>query len=329
MTRINVAIALNRNVLYTSYVMVRSLAKNNSIHQVYVYVLHSELTQEDCNFLRDALVRDMEGNQMIFIEVDSSKVSDLPYNRLWSREMYYRLMLPELLGEEIERILYLDVDTIVNKDIWDFYCTDFEDKLLVVTKDVEFETILAMDEPDSRNRNAFFKELVREKGMTYFCSGVLLMNLAKLKELYSFDKYMEIFHTISDKMVLPDQDLLNYVHYKQVKFADEMKFDLFTQTAHKNGMTYEEVKKKVSILHFTGQAKPWTINLVRYDIEKIWWEYAKDSSFYQELLETVFYQSMESHFAEGKLQELMRENSELRELLNKCQSIIQKISAGI
>lgn len=69
------------------------------------------------------------------------------------------------------------------------------------------------------------------------------MNLKLLKENYTFDKYLEIFGSVRDKLVFPDQDLLNYVHYEEVKLVDRIKYGLFTQTAHKNGMTYEEAKK--------------------------------------------------------------------------------------
>lgn len=324
MNPINIAIALNKNVLPQAYVMPRSVAKNHISSRICVYVLHSELSSDNCAFLQDALLRDMEGNRMVFLKIDPAQVSGLPYNQLWSPEMYYRLMLPELLGERIARILYLDIDMIVNKDITDFYNTDFEDCLLIAAKDMEFQTILSLDEPDSRTRNAFFRELAKD-GLVYFCSGMLLMNLEKLKGQYSFKKYKEIFFSVSDVMVLPDQDLLNYVHQGQVKYVDELQFGLFAQTAHKMGMGYKEVSENVSILHFTGRAKPWTINLVRYDIEKIWWEYAKDAPFYAELLESVFFHSMESHFTEDKIHALMEENNKLRILLQKYQLIVQNL----
>lgn len=324
MNPINIAIALNKKVLPQAYVMLRSVAKNHISSRICVYVLHSELSSDNCAFLQDALLRGMEGNRMVFLKIDPAQVSGLPYNQLWSPEMYYRLMLPELLGERIDRILYLDIDMIVNKDITEFYNTDFEDCLLIAAKDMEFQTILSLDEPNSRTRNVFFKELAKD-GLVYFCSGMLLMNLAKLKEQYSFEKYKEIFFSVSDVMVLPDQDLLNYVHQGQVKYVDELQFGLFAQTAHKMGMGYKEVSENVSILHFTGHAKPWAINLVRYDIEKIWWEYAKDAPFYAELLESVFYHSMESHFTEDKIHALMEENDKLRILLQKYQLMVQSL----
>ena len=325
---INIAIALNDKVIIPAYVMVRSIAVNHVSQSFCIYVLYSELEEDYRQMLIQAANYGNADHNVEFIEVDACKTQGLPFNQFWSVETYYRLMLPEILGDKIERILYLDIDIVVNKNILDFYNTDFEDKLFIVTKDVECENILALDDSQARKRNAYFREL-RNDGMVYFCAGVLLMNLKKLKERYTFDKYMEIFESLRDRIELLDQDLLNFTHYKEVKFVDETKYGLFTQTAHENGMTYEEAKNNVSILHFTGKAKPWTINLIRYDIEKIWWEYAKDSPFYQELLERVFYQSMESHFAEDKLQELMKENQELKEMLGKCQALIQKLSSGI
>jgi lipopolysaccharide biosynthesis glycosyltransferase len=90
-------------------------------------------------------------------------------------------------------------------------------------------------------------------------------------------------------------------------------------------MSYSQVKDSAVILHFTGKAKPWTINLIRYDIEKIWWEYAKTLPFYNEMLEQVFYNSMESDFAEKQFQTIIRENDELRQMLAKCNSMIKRL----
>ena len=326
MGRINIAIALNRKVLRPAYVMIRSLVKNNNSHQLYVYVLHSELNEKDRLLLQDALLRDTKGNQMTFIEINITTISELPH-KYWPLEIYFRLMLPELLGGEIDRILYLDTDVIVNKDISDFYNTDFEDNLLVAAKDAGFDERVAMDTPEAHVWNAFFGKFV-EDGMIYFCSGVLLMNLSGLKQEFPFQKYIDTFCLISDKVAFPDQDLLNYMHYKQTKIVDERKFGLLVDKAYEMGMTYEDVCSNVSILHFAGYSKPWLVNLIQYDIGKVWWEYAKDSPFYWELLETVFYDSMESSIVEDKLQELMTENSELKELLNRCQTIIRKFSAN-
>ena len=242
--------------------------------------------------------------------------------------MYYRLMLPELLPEDVDRILYLDIDVIVNQNIADFYKTDFGGKLLIATKDPEVETFFRTDAPEDKERNRFFKRLIAE-GMTYFCSGVIIFHIEELRKSYSFQKYMEIFSTIRDKVSLPDQDLLNYVHKDEVKLVDEKKYGLFTQTAHQNGMIYEEAKREAVILHFTGQAKPWTVNLVRYDIEKIWWEYAEGTPYYDSMLRRVFYQSMESTLAEETMLRLSEENEHYKELLLRYQKLVEQLSRNM
>ena len=97
-------------------------------------------------------------------------------------ESFYRLVLPEILPEEIERILYLDVDIVVNHSLKELYHTEFDGNALC-----------ACPEPFSgigvfQYRDEMFQEHVRE-GFTYFNSGVLLMNL-KLKCLNVLKKML-------------------------------------------------------------------------------------------------------------------------------------------
>jgi lipopolysaccharide biosynthesis glycosyltransferase len=323
MDRINIAIALNRKVLPQAAVLLRSVALNNEEQEVRVYVLYSELTADDLKMLEEALYY-CGNNELVGVPIDRNKFDGLPSNQFWSLEMYYRLMLPQKLGGDIDRLLYLDVDMIVNKNLSEFYFMDLGNYDMAVARDMEYDTIMSFEDDHHHERNRLFRGLA-DDGMVYFCSGMLLMNIKQMRQQYSFDYYMQVFETIRDRIVLPDQDLLNYVHYKNVIFVDEHKYGLFAQTAHAQGMSYSQVKDSAVILHFTGKAKPWTINLIRYDIEKIWWEYAKTLPFYNEMLEQVFYNSMESDFAEKQFQTIIRENDELRQMLAKCNSMIKRL----
>lgn len=322
---INIAIALNRKVIVQAYVLLASIASNVK-EKVTVYVMNSELTDNDIELLKQALkINTNIEHEVVPFSINKSIFEGFPYNQFWSLEMYYRLLIPDMLGNEIDRILYLDVDMIVNKDISEFYHMNFENNDMIVSKDMEFDNFIKNNCEGQDARKKLFLKL-RDEGMVYFCSGMLLMNIDKMKDKYTYELYRDIFISIQDKMVLPDQDLLNYVHYKNVKYVDEYKYGVFSQTAHTQGITYDELKEKAYIIHFTGQAKPWTINLVRYDIEKIWWEYAKLCPFYYELMESVFIMSMESSFTESKFNELIKENNELRLIVAKCQEIIDKLT---
>lgn len=322
--QMNIAIALNQKVLVQACVLLKSLAMNNIHYPICVYVHHSELTQEDLAMLQSSVETDHNHNRIISAKIDKNKFDGLPYNHFWSLEMYYRLLLPELWGDEIDRILYLDIDMIVNKDISEFYFMELGTYDFAAAKDMEYETIIAHDNDENRKRNELFRSLEAD-GMNYFCSGMLLMNLKQMKERYTFHYYMDIFDKIREQVILPDQDLLNYVHYKNVLLVDEWTYNLFTQTAHQSGMTYEQAKENVAILHFTGQAKPWTINLIRYDIEKIWWEYARRLPFYYDILEQVFFMSMESSLVEKQFDLLAEENEQLRQIIFKFNELVKKL----
>ena len=53
-------------------------------------------------------------------------------------------------------------------------------------------------------------------------------------------------------------------------------------TAH--NLHYETVRTQAAIVHFCG-SKPWEGNCFHCDIEQLWWDYAKDVPFYEDLME--------------------------------------------
>lgn len=323
----NIAIALNRKYVKHTCVMLHSLFKNHLTTDVCVYVLHSELTEEDCKLMQSIQEQYLRG-MLRFVYIEKELIpDDFPTTTFWTREMYYRLMLVDLLPASVTRILYLDIDMIVNKDITELYDMDFEGRSLIVSKDMEFENMMEHSCSGNAAHDRMFKQL-QEEGHVYFCSGMVLFNIKKIREAYSFDKYLDIFKEIKEYMAYPDQDLLNYVHKGDVKYVDELTYGVFAQTAHTLGYSYQDIKQNASIIHFTGQAKPWTNNLIRYDIEKIWWEYAAETPFYNELMQRVFWNSMESTFVEDQFNSLVEENAHLKDLLLRYQELVQKLSQG-
>lgn len=67
---------------------------------------------------------------------------------------------------------------------------------------------------------------------------------------------MDLAESLNYEVGAPDQDLLNMMHDKQVKFLDEYKYNLFAKIAYDNGIHYENVKEETTIIHYAGM-KPW------------------------------------------------------------------------
>lgn len=90
---------------------------------------------------------------------------------------------------------------------------------------------------------------------------------------------MEVAEKCQYRLETPDQDLFNYVHWKDVKFVDAVKYNLYARFAHNFGVGYEEAESQVTMVHFLAK-KPWNPNAEHFEMERLWWDYAKISPFY-------------------------------------------------
>ena len=275
--KMNIAAALDRNYFRYTYVMLISLFENQvKDTEIHVYLLQSELIQKEKICLEN-LVKSY-GGFLHWLQIDSSYFpkSCTEFAR-WPVESFYRLALPEILPEEMERILYLDVDIVINHSLRELYDTDFEGNAMCACPE-PFHGMGVFP-----YRDALFKEHAKE-GFIYFNSGVLLLNLKVLREKYGLHSYMEVAERYNYCLETPDQDLLNYVHWKDVKFVDTVKYNLYAKFAHNFGVGYEEAKSKVTMVHFMAK-KPWNSKANHFEMERLWWDYAKKSPFYYDFRE--------------------------------------------
>lgn len=319
---INVAAALNSKYMRYTYVMLTSLFMNQPDTCIRVYLLHNDLTENDKTQLTSLAAE--YHNEIHFLHIDKSKFpKELPTTDMWSLETYFRLMLSDVLPKVVDRLLYIDVDMIVNKPIKDLYHTDFEGKLFCVCRDMS----VAFPFPDVRND--IFKEHIAN-GFTYFNAGLMLWNIEALREEgYCFETYMNLAKELDYRLLAPDQDLLNYTHWNRLKFVDEYQYDLFSRMAYRSGIHYEEVKEETTIIHYAGM-KPWEGEYVHYDIEQLWWDYAKKTPFYQELLEEFVQGSLMKPVVYDNMLRLSAENKQLKEDLDKsvalCKQMLQNLT---
>lgn len=315
----NVATALNRKYLEYTVVMLTSLCFNNPQEKIKAYLLHHELKEEDIRMISDALAA--YEVEVISMKVDEELFGEhIPRDTRWSIEIYYRLLLVEILPEEVERILYLDVDIIVNQSIQSLYEREFEQNDLIVCKDYNGR-VPAGGRP--ANWQKMFAPMF-ERGFKYFNSGVMLMNIGKMRDEYNFHTYMKAMEEWNYEMMAPDQDILNYVHWQSVIYEDDEKYDYFAAIAHESGIDYEMGKKKLCIIHFSGP-KPWGTKCYHYPIEQIWWDYAKKTPFYEFLMERFVQSTMSDSYMEEKIRDLAGEIVWLKEGLEKSISLNEEL----
>lgn len=263
----HVAVALNRGYVVYTAVMLQSLYENNPLCKICVHVLHNKLTEGDKRGLESQARR--FGNHISFYSISSSL---LPENaqttKEWPEEAYFRLFMTKVLPEEVERVLYLDADIIVNKSLYDFYFMDMRGYELVGCRD--FSTVLQEEFQDKRRE--LFAPIKTDHDFVYINSGVILMDLSALRGRDIVEEYLHTMQEQEGKVLAPDQDIINLVHWKKTGLLDEFRYDFFN--ACLKGGKEGEVRQYVSIIHYGGPAKPWAVKDIDAYAHKIWWEYA-------------------------------------------------------
>ncbi len=314
----NIGTALNKKYIPYTTTMLTSLCENNARH-IEAFLFNSELSEKDLKVIEKALA-DYDIS-IVSLKVDKERFDEkFPRNDQWSLEAYYRLFMFELLPESVDRLLYLDGDIVVNKDISDLYVSTFEDCEMIVCDDKG-----GLNTPESYGdkHREMFKEAYNQ-GFRYFNSGVLLINVRQMRRHYSFEAYLEAIKKWNFEMEAPDQDILNYLHWEKVKYADYKKYDLFARVAHNQKMTYEYVKENTAIIHFPGY-KPWEAGNFHFDIEKLWWEYAKKTPFYEELLKSFVIDELESTNVADFVRQLEKDYFSKKDLLQRTMTTIESI----
>lgn len=119
----NLLFAIDKGVTDLLLNCVRSIVKNRGDHTYTAYILHSDLDEPSMH----DIVQGVGGRVACrFIAVDPALFEGFPESKRYLLQIYYRLAAPLLLPKHLDRILYLDVDTVAVNPPDTLYQMDFE-----------------------------------------------------------------------------------------------------------------------------------------------------------------------------------------------------------
>ena len=184
----------------------------------------------------------------------------------------YRLFLPNLLPN-YDKVIWLDTDIMATGDVAELFGTELGDCWLGAVVDVCLEKGPVSEFMAWRRERGqqWAKKYNFEPWEGYFNAGVLLMNLAALREDNVRKHLIEI--AVDPYSELLDQDALNVVCRGRVKYL-EKRWNFQAQSG--SGWVVDGV----GIVHFVGPDKPWSWAATEYvDLWFKWWSYvdAEDS----------------------------------------------------
>ena len=135
------------------------------------------------------------------------------YSR-WSPVIFYRCIAHRFF-KDIDKLLYLDSDTLICRDVSELFDTDLTDYVLGGVRDMAPVN-------DKFHPQGIFVKKFSEKYLNngpYINSGVLLLNLEKMRE------YENLLFETKIPLYYPDQDLLNASFVGKIKILP-LKYNL-------------------------------------------------------------------------------------------------------
>ena len=230
-------------------VMLSSLIQNHTCEgPLEVYILTSTLSEENKEKLSGLTCKN--DVSIRFIYVNSSNFNNFKISHYVSEATYYRLVIPEVLSKNIEKIIYLDCDLIVLDEIKSIWDLDVSDYALAAAKDLDVES----DHPKHlQNLNI--------PAGKYFNAGVMVINLKYWRDHDVPIKARSFLTANNDKVILWDQDALNVLLHEQWKRIDD-KWNCLPHFTYKDSIEAlskdpKEYSANVSIMHLSGPKKPW------------------------------------------------------------------------
>ncbi|MFI3296362.1 MAG: glycosyltransferase family 8 protein [bacterium] len=259
---INILCATDNNYVQHCYIMLLSLFDKNSSHEIDVYILVSELTTESKKALNSISAN--PNHRVILIEVDE-KLDYCPVRDgdHISIAAYYRILAPMLLPMQVNKILYLDVDIIICKDISELYNTDISNYAIgAVLDNISYTGIVPLYIDTSIS---VYNRLNYSSSLGYVNSGVLLMNIDYWREHKIMEECLTYIRKDPDRCLIHDQDAINYVLREQKKLLS-IKYNFQTGYLFRLNSFSPDVEnelhkiieeKSFVILHYTYN-KPWS-----------------------------------------------------------------------
>lgn len=262
MRDIHIAMATDRNYLVFVSIVITSLLDNfNREDRLTLHLLlNGSVVPDDLAPLRELQKRRDFALQEHFIDKER-------FIKDWGTDtaILYRCELPNICPD-LDRIIYLDCDLVVLDDIAKLWDLDLKDNVLAGVSDrAGRKTPAASRVPENE----------------YVNSGVLVMDLQKMRAVDAVKQMAHLFSTKRENFLFIDQDLLNHFFRGRIMlFPPQWNIfnSLFRHLPLENTYSNEELAEAFrhpGIAHFSDRYKPWLFfRSVHHPFASWFWHYA-------------------------------------------------------
>lgn len=235
-----------------------SVCENNKdVDKINFYIFSVEIQEKNKVLLqelgkryeREVLIIEMKALETYFkFSFDTSG---------WNPIVLARLLLDQLLPDNVERIIYLDGDTIVRDSLQDMWNTDMGGAV-----------IGGCIEPTVNKKQVTFLNM---EGIPYINAGVLLINMKKWREEKTGERIIKFYEKNNGRLFANDQDAINgalkgEIYYLSPRYNFYNIYDAYPyrmlSSLVKPGKYIEReifnyAVSHPAIIHYLGEERPW------------------------------------------------------------------------
>ena len=249
-------------------VALNSAIKNSNKNRHYkAIVLHEGLSDENKKKL-SSLQTDNFEIELTEMKANFEALDDRMSNRLrcdyFTLTIYFRLFIPAMFPQ-YDKGIYIDSDVVCTTDLGKLFDIEIGDNFIGACNDLSIADIPPLV--------AYTENAVGVKKHEYINSGVLLMNLKKMRECDFEGHFLNLLNEYHFDSIAPDQDYLNAICNGKIYYLDE------SWDAMPNDKKPELIK--TNVIHYNLFSKPWCYDNVQYSEQ--FWNYAKDSGYLSEI----------------------------------------------
>jgi lipopolysaccharide biosynthesis glycosyltransferase len=255
---LHIALGFDENYIVPIYALLTSIFYNNRDSAIIFHVIATGLNEIEKDDIKEYVRKN--NAEIFYYSVNEEEVRKsvyIPANTHFTIATYYRLFFPSLMTGNVQKLLYIDSDTIVTGNLKELYNIDIGNAPIGAATDSGPHPGEALGIKGKEN---------------YFNAGVLLINIKNWREQMVTENALKFLAQYPEKIKYVDQDALNATLIDRWFRIDNKYnvtwFDVSLQVPKK------ELIKDTIIIHYTTPNKPWHC-LARNKLRTLYHHYLK------------------------------------------------------
>ena len=236
--------------------------------RVDLYVLDGGISESHKQRIESILCEGMSGTSLHWLRPDLAQYEAFRIRKGVTRAAYMRLSLPELVPQDRGKVIYLDGDVVVAGNLVDLWQQPIEGQSLLAVQ--AFFSQWASSPVSSLLTT--YQDLGLHSQAPLFSSGVMVLNLERLRSTHSFGLVLECLGQYRHRFRYCDNDGLNAVFAEDWGHLDILWNVQLGAMRHPELMpasplteriraSLDCIRQEAKILHYTHSPKPWQARL--------------------------------------------------------------------